>query len=110
MLGPSSSLLPLEVERRAPPPITGAMRKFPDTFPSSWPLFVAIFSLIAVMVAPAAAVARSAKLDRGVKSAQAVTKRGRTTTTRNSDPDRDGLASWTEQRKTRTNPYKFDTD
>ncbi len=86
------------------------MRKFPDTFPSSWPLFVAIFSLIAVMVAPAAAVARSGKLDRGVKSAQAVTKRGRTTTTRNSDPDRDGLASWTEQRKTRTNPYKFDTD
>ncbi|HUC07112.1 MAG TPA: hypothetical protein VMR96_03400, partial [Solirubrobacterales bacterium] len=27
-----------------------------------------------------------------------------------SDPDRDGLSSWTEEHRTRTNPRKFDTD
>jgi Bacterial TSP3 repeat/Right handed beta helix region len=86
------------------------MRKFPNTFPPSWSLFAAILGLISMMVAPAAAGARSDKLDRGVKQAQVVTKRERTTTARYSDPDRDGLTSWTEQRKTRTNPYMFDTD
>ncbi|HEY0390343.1 MAG TPA: right-handed parallel beta-helix repeat-containing protein [Solirubrobacterales bacterium] len=39
-----------------------------------------------------------------------MTTRARTTTARYSDPDRDGLTSWTEQRRTQTNPYEFDTD
>ncbi|MET0558394.1 MAG: hypothetical protein ABW065_06955 [Solirubrobacterales bacterium] len=37
-------------------------------------------------------------------------KSQRISTLRYLDPDRDGLSSYTEERKTRTNPRKFDTD
>jgi hypothetical protein len=109
MLRPSSSQRSPRVEVYSTSPITGAMRKLFHTFPPPWSFLIAVVGLIALTVVPTAATAKRDKLGRGVNSARVVTKRV-TTSRRYSDPDRDGLTSSTEQRKTRTNPYKFDTD
>jgi hypothetical protein len=84
------------------------MRKQFHSF-RSWYFIAFVAGLIAVLVAPSAASARHRGADKGLTSAQAATKRV-TNTSRLSDPDRDGLSSWTEEYKTRTNPRKFDTD
>jgi hypothetical protein len=85
------------------------MRKQTGPF-QPWYLCTFIVGLIAVLVASTAASARHRGADKGLTSAQAVNKRVTSSSYRLSDPDRDGLSSWTEEHRTRTNPRKFDTD
>jgi hypothetical protein len=97
------------------------MRKLSHTFaPSS--LMIA-FTSVALLIAPPVAAGQSGGSHNNVKAAQivTVTKRAKTraipaktvstkTVSRQIDPDRDGLSTWTEEHSTRTNPRKFDTD
>jgi len=87
------------------------MRKQTGSFQSRY-LCAFISALVLALVGSSSAAASHHVTYKGVTSAQAVKKRV-TTTSRTSgqiDPDRDGLSSRTEERKTRTNPRKFDTD
>ena len=61
---------------------------------------------LAATALPAAAVASS---QAGVESARVVKQREKRGF-RQADPDRDGLSTWTEVHRTKTNPHKFDTD
>jgi hypothetical protein len=65
--------------------------------------------LVSLMMAPSAMADRHSGTYKGVTSAHVVAKR-MTATSRQLDPDRDGLTSRTEERKTKTDPRKFDTD
>ena len=90
------------------------MRKLSHTFaPSRFHLAIAT-SAVALFIAPPIAGAKAGGIHNELKSAQAVTvtKRAKTARTfsRQVDPDRDGLSSWVEERRTKTNPRKFDTD
>ncbi len=89
------------------------MRKLSHSFSPPWSILATVVGLIALMAAPAAATARSGRLDRGVRSAHVATKpvtTSRYSSRYSSDPDRDGLSTWTEVHRTRTNPHEFDTD
>ncbi len=83
------------------------MRKQIYIFPRSWSLFATAVGLIAALLLPSLATARHRIISKGVTSAQAVTKH---LSARQLDPDRDGLTTWTEERWTKTNPRRFDTD
>jgi hypothetical protein len=85
------------------------MRKLFHSISPSRSLPTVIVGLIALMVLPTMASAHDRRLDKGVQSAHVVTKRP-TTTRRQSDPDRDGLSTWIEEHRTKTDPHKFDTD
>ncbi len=82
------------------------MKKNPYTFSASWRLLPFLLALIALTVVSSAAAAGHRPLN--VRSAT-VAKRA-ATSNRQADVDRDGLANTTEERKTNTNPRKFDTD
>jgi hypothetical protein len=84
------------------------MRKQTGSF-QSWYLCVFTGFLALAIVSSSAAAASHRVTYKGVTAAQAVTKRI-TTASRQIDPDRDGLSSRTEERWTKTNPRKFDTD
>jgi hypothetical protein len=67
-------------------------------------------ALVAFAVLPCLAAASGDNVSRkGLKAAEMVLPRPAKLASRN-DRDRDGLTNWTEVNKTRTNPYRFDTD
>jgi hypothetical protein len=73
-------------------------------------LLAGVFGLLALMVAPSIATAHDGNAQRkGLRAAQTVMPRTVKGISR-ADRDRDGLTNWTEVTRTRTNPYKFDTD
>jgi outer membrane biosynthesis protein TonB len=87
----------------------GAMKKFPFTLPS-WRHFGLLFGLIALAALPPGMAAATGKPLK-VKSARATTERAAISNrSRVSDPDHDGLSTLTEERRTKTNPRKLDTD
>jgi Right handed beta helix region/Bacterial TSP3 repeat len=89
----------------------GAMKKIPFTLPS-WRHFGLLFGLIALVALPPGIAAAAGKPLK-VKSARATKRTEVRTATRvrtSSDPDKDGLTTRTEERQTKTNPRKFDTD
>jgi hypothetical protein len=71
-----------------------------------------VFGLIALFIAPPVVIAKTggSGILKKLKSAEVVTERPRTTSRLSFDPDRDGLSSWSEEHRTKTNPRKFDTD
>src|SRR6187399_3276162 len=83
------------------------MRK--QTGPSQFRYLCTFVGLGLLTFSPSAVATSHHGVYKGVTSAQAVTKRV-ATTSRQLDPDRDGLTSRTEERKTKTNPRQFDTD
>jgi hypothetical protein len=69
-----------------------------------------VLGLLALMIAPSAADARGGNMQhKGLRAAEMVMPRT-TKSLNRADRDRDGLSNWTEIARTRTNPYKFDTD
>jgi hypothetical protein len=95
------------------------MRKLSHTFALSRSYLMIAFSAVAFFVVPSIAAATTSRGHNGLKSAQTVTVTNRAKTTRTAstrtlsrqvDPDKDGLSSWVEEHRTRTNPRKFDTD
>jgi hypothetical protein len=93
------------------------MRKPPHTSARSKSHFAIVFSLVALFIVPSIATAKSSGSHKALKTAEVVTvtERAKTprttrTTSQQVDPDRDGLSSWVEEHRTRTNPRKFDTD
>jgi hypothetical protein len=88
------------------------MKKILVPFSASWSQIAFACGLIASLTALAAAPAFARNAPQKPHSAQlSASKRVSTTTaTGPLDPDRDGLTTLVEMRKTRTNPHKFDTD
>ena len=90
----------------------GAMKKIPFTLPASWRHLGLLFGLIALVALPPGTAAAAGKPLKG-KSARVAKRAKVRTATRvrtSSDPDKDGLTTRTEERQTKTNPRKFDTD
>lgn len=90
----------------------GAMKRIPFTLPASWRHLGLLFGLIALVALPPGIAAAAGKPLK-VKSARAAKRTMVRTATRvrtSSDPDKDGLTTRTEERQTKTNPRKFDTD
>ena len=78
---------------------------------ASSPRLVAVLATVAMLAIPLTASAKGGNRQRNdLKTARVVSQRDSSTTSSQTDPDRDGLSSWTEQHLTRTNPYRFDTD
>jgi len=90
------------------------MRKLFHTFALYRSHIMIAFGAVALFIVPSVAVAKTSGSHNGLKPAQAVTVTNRAktarTVSRQVDPDRDGLSSRAEERRTRTNPKKFDTD
>ncbi len=71
-----------------------------------------VFGLLALfVVSPVATVTARNAPHKGLRAAQTVMPRAAKGLNRTDrDRDRDGLSNWTEVHRTKTNPYKFDTD
>jgi len=90
------------------------MRKLSHTFAPVRARLAIAFGTVALLIVAPVATADASSSHNGLKSAEAVTvtKRAKTlkTVSQQTDPDKDGLSSWIEEHRTRTDPRKFDTD
>ncbi len=83
------------------------MKKFPFTPPASRRHLGLLFSLIVLFALPPGLAAAAGKK---LQTATVVKRAATSSRVRTTDPDRDGLSTLTEERRTKTDPHKFDSD